>query len=433
MSHKKQSLNTRRFVAFLLGLLTAACVPAQEKQEDFSVGFRAGSPTLETSFGDNAQKLDSIVAVLKHLTSDSTLQLLGITLCGSASPEGSATLNRHLALKRLENLETFIRSRVALPDGIISHDSSGIGWERLERMVSQSDMPRKDEVTRVLHHSTPANRNTRLKAIDGGRAWQYLLRELFPAMRNARVTCAYAPKTRHETMADNPAAAGATHTPDTINPADADSVAAPAAVVAAIPGTGIPPKERKPFYMAVKTNMLYDALAVPNIGVEFYLKKGWSLAGEWQAAWWSKNSRHRYWRIAGGHLAVRKWLGRKAEEKPLTGHHLGIYVQGLTYDVEWGDKGYMGGQPGGRGVDKFNYAAGVEYGFSLPVARRLNIDFTLGAGYWGGTYHRYTPQDGHYVWQGTFKRRWFGPTNVEAGLVWLLGRGNVNAGKGGGR
>lgn len=104
-----------------------------------------------------------------------------------------------------------------------------------------------------------------------------------------------------------------------------------------------------------------------------------------------KNSNHRYWRIYGGDIAVRKWFGKKANEKPLTGHHVGVYGQAFTYDFEWGGKGYMGGEPGGTLWDKTNYAAGVEYGYSLPVANRLNIDFTLGVGYWGGKYYEYTP------------------------------------------
>lgn len=434
MPYKNNTTHTRLLIALFAFLSGFHHMSAQEKQRVFQVEFRTGHATLETSFGSNAHKLDSIVAALDRLASTPTLQLLGITLSGGASPEGSAALNRNLALKRMQNLETWLRRRAALPpDSLVRRDTSGIDWQWLETMVSRSDMPRKDRVLDVLSHSAPPDRNARLKAIDGGHTWQYLLDTFFPAMRNARIVCAYTltQDKDNETPADNTAAADAT---DTINIVDTVRIVdAPVAVLAADSCASLPQKDNKPFYMAVKTNMLYDALAVPNIGVEFYLKKGWSLAGEWMAAWWNKDSRHRYWRIAGGHLAVRKWLGRKAEGKPLTGHHLGIYAQGLTYDVEWGGTGYMGGKPGGHGMDKINYAAGVEYGFSLPVARRLNIDFTLGAGYWGGTYHKYTPQDGHYVWQGTFKRRWFGPTNVEVGLVWLLGRGNVNAGKGGGR
>ena len=50
-----------------------------------------------------------------------------------------------------------------------------------------------------------------------------------------------------------------------------------------------------------------------------------------------------------------------------------------------------------------------------------------------GEYKEYIPIDECYVWQVTKRRRWFGPTKLEVSLVWLLGRGNVNEGKKGGR
>jgi hypothetical protein len=52
-------------------------------------------------------------------------------------------------------------------------------------------------------------------------------------------------------------------------------------------------------------------------------------------------------------------------------------------------------------------------------------------GYWGGEYHKYAPIDGHYVWKETRRRHWFGLTEAEISLVWLLGRGNYNEKKGG--
>ena len=93
----------------------------------------------------------------------------------------------------------------------------------------------------------------------------------------------------------------------------------------------------------------------------------------------------------------------------------------------------MGGKPGGTLWEKMTYSAGVEYGYSLPVAYRLNIDFTIAVGYWGGTYYEYTPVDNCYVWQATKERHWFGPTKAEISLVWLIGRENFNKGKGGRR
>ncbi len=85
--------------------------------------------------------------------------------------------------------------------------------------------------------------------------------------------------------------------------------------------------------------------------------------------------------------------------------------------VTWGINGVTGG--------------GVAYGYSLPVGHRFNVDFTLGIGYLGGSYKEYIPLDGHYVWQTTKNRRWFGPTKAGISLVWLIGRGNYSRKKGG--
>lgn len=188
---------------------------------------------------------------------------------------------------------------------------------------------------------------------------------------------------------------------------------------------------RKPFQMAVKSNLLYDAALVPNIGAEFYLGRGWTIGASWMHAWWKNDRANNYWRIYGGELDVRKYLGKRARQKTFMGHHLGLYLQALTYDVELGGKGYMGGKPGGKLLDKATCGVGIEYGYSLPVARRLNLDFGIGVGYLTGEYRVYNPADTHYVWEQTKQRHWFGPTKAEVSLVWLIGRGNYNEKKGG--
>ena len=132
-------------------------------------------------------------------------------------------------------------------------------------------------------------------------------------------------------------------------------------------------------------------------------------------------------------LLICLFHGKAAQKKPLTGHHLGVYGQIFTYDFEVGGRGYMGGVPGGTLWDKMNYIAGLEYGYSLPIRSRLNIDFSIGVGYWGGIYYEYLPMDNCYVWQATKQRHWFGPTKAEISLVWLIGRCNYNKEKGGRR
>jgi len=364
----------------------------QESRKEVCIGFPVGNSTLDTAYGDNAMRLSEVVSFLESVKKDSTLELVEVSFCGSASPEGGFAINKELAEKRRNSLERYVRERVSLPDSIISRPEGFIAWERLAELVEVSDMPHKEEAVDVMRNVPEFtydnkgvlvdSRKKHLMELQYGRTWHYMHKHFFDQIRNASVILV--------TVRQKPVI-------------EEKSVVKEEPVV----------------------------LAVPNIGVEFYLGKNWSISGNWMYGWWKKNSSHRYWRIYGGDIAVRYWFGKKASEKPLTGHHVGVYGQAFTYDFEWGGKGYMGGEPGGTLWDKTNYAAGVEYGYSLPVANRLNIDFTLGVGYWGGKYYTYTPLDGHYVWQATKNRHWFGPTKAEISLVWLLGRGNSNNKKGG--
>ncbi len=63
----------------------------------------------------------------------------------------------------------------------------------------------------------------------------------------------------------------------------------------------------------------------------------------------------------------------------------GIYGQLLSYDFRVGKYGYMGGKSRGAIFDNPSYVAALEYGYTLPVGRRINIDFSIGIGYMGRT------------------------------------------------
>ncbi|MBO7198940.1 MAG: DUF3575 domain-containing protein [Alistipes sp.] len=182
----------------------------------------------------------------------------------------------------------------------------------------------------------------------------------------------------------------------------------------------------KPFYMAVKTNMLYDIMAVPNIGAEFYLGKNFSIAANYAHAWWGKEEKNFYWRYYGADASVRWWFGKASRVKPLQGHHVGVNYQILTYDFQLGKNGILAGMPGGNLVDRANHIVALEYGYSVPISKRLNIDFAVGAGYHWGLFDEYTMIDGHAVWQATKRRQYFGPTKLEISLVWLIGCDNIN-------
>lgn len=177
----------------------------------------------------------------------------------------------------------------------------------------------------------------------------------------------------------------------------------------------------------ITTNMLYDVALTPNIGVGIRVTDKVTVLADWMYARWDNRDKRRYWHIYGGDIEARYHLGTHRKGSPLGGHHVGVYASMACYDFQ------AGRSHSGILSDKYNYAAGVSYTYSLPVSTRLNIDFSLGAGYLWGTYKKHRPIDDCDVWLSTHKLGWFGPTRAGITLVWLVGNGVANSRKGGNR
>lgn len=426
----------RRYIILLFCLMATASLWAQEKvvRQDtirYKVYFRQGYATIAPLYKDNQKTLDNFSSHVHQWMADSTITIQKIRITSGSSPDGVNKLNERLSLKRANAIVQYLDEHIPVDKNLIEISSAGVDWEELTRLVKQSnEVPDKNELLRILQ-DTDSSRKTsdaetrwkkrQILALNNGKTYQWLYDNLFPQLRHAGASIAcIITQTVYPPVQETQKPVIEKQTNENQAPVQEEiqvEVAEPTPVQAATP--------KPPRWGALKTNALYLAALVPNIGLEYYIGKNWSISGNWMYAWWSNRGKNNFWRIYGGDVEARRWFGKKAEEKPLQGHHLGVYGQLLTYDFELGGRGYLG--------DKWSYAFGVSYGYSLPITRRLNLDFNLGIGYLGGKYKEYTPIDGHYVWQLTKNRQWFGPTKAEVSLVWLLGNENVNKKKGGRR
>lgn len=421
---------------FLATVLSATAYQPSQPTLDVdtaNVLYRVNRSRLDTTYCDNGAVLGGIVESLDAMSVSADTSLVRIEVVGVASPEGPVGNNKRLAVNRARQVQEYISSHTATSDSLIDIVTEKNAWVLL-RDIARNDtiLNGIDEVMQYLDALAENDIDTKehtqafrkLWGFKSGIYYRYIYKRLYPLVRAASVRVVYLAESRPAEESDTTEVVAEPDTlevvvePDTIVvPTEPD----PMPVVAPI----VTPK---PLYMSLKTNMLYDAALLPNIGAELYVGSNLSVTANWMYGWWNCDSRHHYWRAYGGDVGVRYWL---SHVKPLTGHHIGVYGQMLTYDFEWGGKGYMGGVPGGSLWDKAHWGVGIEYGFALPIARRLNIDFTIGLGYLGGEYREYIPIDDCYVWQATKYRHWWGPTKVEISLVWLLGSGNHNKPKGG--
>ncbi|MBD5349309.1 MAG: DUF3575 domain-containing protein [Bacteroides sp.] len=409
----------------------AGAVNAQSVCDSAEVWFRQSHSELDTTFGDNGAQLRRMTAGLDTLMATDGYRLRSVRVVGAASPEGSARFNSELSKLRAGSICDYFANRGLRPDSL-SVDYRGRDWSGLLQLVNDDEsVPARAEVMKIVEGVIASGSNeaevgnralARLKRLGGGSAYGYIYTRLFPKLRSSRLFVEYEPAGNRQPLYV-----------DVITSPEPDSLPEPDAMIEQEIAEGVtftPEENHRKLYMGLKTNMLYDALALPNIGAEFYIGRGWSVGANWMYGWWDRDNRHRYWRAYGGDVNVRRWLGSAAADMPLAGHHIGLYAGVVTYDFEFGHTGYMGGNPGGNIFDRCNYFGGIEYGYSLPVGRRLNIDFTIGIGYLGGKYQKYVPcESGGYLWQSTHRVGWFGPTKAEISLVWLIGSDNFNGRK----
>lgn len=393
-------------------VITARCLSARVLTDSVTVRFPVAKTEIVDSYMGNGERIDAFGHRLDSLRRRTDLSLVRVSVFGAASPEGSYSFNRSLSRRRAAALLSLARGMIALPDSIVSDSSSVCNWGALSAAVrSDSVVPDRRAVLALLSRSGDGGALSevsserllwRLRALDGMQPYRYMLASLFPSLREATLRLTYKVDSTVRYRAE-PLLRQAVVRPDSPPPVNVWRSASPDRV--------------NPARWALRTNMLYDALAVPNIGAELYLGRSFSLQGEWMYAWWSHRAGNFFWRIYGGDIGLRWWFGRLASERPLAGHHVGVYAQTLIWDFELGGRGYMGGVPGGAIWDRANFGAGIEYGYSLPLNRCLNIDFCIGIGYIGGACREYIPQCGYYVWQSTRQLNYIGPTKVEISLV----------------
>ena len=404
-----------------------------------TIYFRPGYSLLELSYRDNAANMKALTQGIQTIKGNPCVQLQHIRILSAASPEGNSALNKRVAKRRGERLRDYLKETLVLPDSIFTVSSAGEDWQGLASLIAKEKTPWRNKALQIIRH-TPEwitrngkvvdGRKRQLQNLDGGKAWKYMLDNHFYTLRTGAVVVCEVKTLAAEST---PSAAEASLEQARSEQARLESASQQSASQSpssppfpAIPSQVHPSSESQAppvaSYFALKSNLLYDALLVPNLSLEASIGSGWTLGAGGMLAWWSKDAKHRYWRIYGGDLEIRKYFGTLSKSKPLQGHHLGIYGDFLTYDFEFGAKGYQ---------SKATYAAGIKYGYSHPIANRLNLDFALGIGYLHSNYKTYVPRDGCYVYQETKKQKWLGPTQAEISLVWLLGKGNTNKKKGG--
>ena len=392
--------NHIRFVLILLVIFSFSKGAYGQARDTCKIYFAQNSSYIVSDYLGNKESIAKLKAMLANSKRIDT-----VYVNVASSPEGDYKLNEWLTRRRADRLLQFVikNSEEEITLDRIKVNVISENWEGLTAAVEKSYFGNNRELALgILKNEGISNdqKEAELKKLDEGKVWAYFIREYMPALR----------------FADEVVILTTLHMPDIKRPfqrVSATSSGFKQHELKSVPVVSAPAVNRqKQFLFNIRTNLLYDIAAVPNLGMEFHLGKRFSLGVSYAHAWWANDSAHQYWRIYGGDVVLRKYFGGKENWSALSGHHLGAYGQCYSYDFELGKKGQL---------SEMTYGGGLEYGYTLPLSRCMSLDFSLGCAYLTGEYKVYEPEDECYVWKETRQRHYIGPTKVEISFVWLFG------------
>ena len=150
-----------------------------------SVRFPVAKTVLDPDFLSNAKALKDIEDAIRLVLDDDWAELGGIDIAGYASPEGNPKENQQLSVGRAEALKEYIIGKFGFSEDRFNVTAGGEDWSGLRALVADSDMPYRNEVLDIIDNVPQEQRQTKLKALAGGRPYRSMLDVLYPQLRDA--------------------------------------------------------------------------------------------------------------------------------------------------------------------------------------------------------------------------------------------------------
>lgn len=170
--------------------------------------------------------------------------------------------------------------------------------------------------------------------------------------------------------------------------------------------------------VGVKTNLLYDALLTPTLGVEVALAPRWTLDVSGSLNAWNVNDRR--WRQWMAQPEARYWFCHR-----FAGHFLGLHAIGGQYNFgnlpnnikflgtdfsKLSDRRYQGWMAG----------AGIAYGYSWILSRHWNLEAELGIGWIYTRYDEFNCAGCGNKTAEDVPHNYYGPTKAAINLIYVF-------------
>lgn len=154
--------------------------------------YPTGETTIYPHYRNNSYELGKIQSLLQRIIGNEDTRILGITIVGYASPEGSYAHNMELSRKRANSLKTYLQFLYRFDDDIFKVIGMSEDWTKLEMLVRESDMKEKNIILSIINNTDIFDgREKRIMDLDGGKPYREMVRTIFPKLRRCVYTLNY--------------------------------------------------------------------------------------------------------------------------------------------------------------------------------------------------------------------------------------------------
>ena len=171
-------------------------------------------------------------------------------------------------------------------------------------------------------------------------------------------------------------------------------------------------------YAGIKTNIIGDALASPNLAVEIGLAPKWTLDLSGELNLWTINShKWKHWVVQP---EARYWLCER-----FAGSFFGLHALGGQYNFGHIKNGinFLGSDFSRLTDHRFQgwgVGAGIAYGYAWLLSEHWNLEAEIGIGWIFTKFDEYDCEDCVRKTGSNLKHNYFGPTKLSLAIEYLF-------------
>lgn len=381
--------------------------------------FRFDRTLVEYDYMDNPRTLDEFRVLFSDTLCVSSIDT--ITITSYASPEGAVRYNTRLAQRRAIAVKGYLIWKYPHLDQFrIVIRPQGEDWTGLRQLVkADASVSDRDDVLEILDKVSDTERcKVLLRRLNCGYAYKYINKNLLPKLRNAAVCMVrMKEKTAHPDELSLPMT---TYSESKASFANVDTLyPVPDITLSRFSVT----RARRPKpVLSLKTNLFTwtgltsegkIASLRPNLALELFFARCWSLSASGEYSHWQGGTNHKFWGISGYSLEPRFWLLGDGTYRWL---YLGAY--GLLGDFDYQPSHDGDSNRNGSSVTGTYWSAGLSLGLYLRLSRHWGLEAGLRGGYLDASGKAYDNEPPHAYYHHDFPSSRWGITGFNFSLTY---------------